>query len=134
MVEEEDEVIVAGMIIVAPGVTIAGAMITGPGVTIDVVMTTGLGVIIGIAPGLVPVVLRDTAMIAAGLVLVVRMIVTVLPRLIGGTAAAPAGTTTIGGVVIVDEMVDAVEKLEAVDTVRGVMAKRAGKEWSRLDG
>ena len=121
MVEEEDEVIVVGMIIVAPGVMIVGAMITGLGVIMIVdAMITGPDVITGIALGLVPAVLQDTATIVVGLVLVVRRIVTVLRRLIGGIAAAPRGIMMIGG----DVMVDVVEKLEDVDT--GAM-KRAGR-------
>eukprot|EP00956_Cyclotella_meneghiniana_P025861 scaffold54768_cov23-Cyclotella_meneghiniana.AAC.1 len=86
-------------------------------------MITGPGVITGIALGLVPAVLQDTATIVVGLVLAVRRIVTVLRRLIGGIAAAPRGIMMIGGDVMVDVMVDVVEKLEDVDT--GAM-KRAG--------
>jgi hypothetical protein len=79
-----------------------------------------IGTIVAVL-ALAPAVLQDTAMIAVGLALAVPTIVTVPPRLIGGTAGVLGRIMKIGGE-------DVVKVMEDVDTVqRGDMVKRVGR-------
>ena len=104
----------------APGaIMTAGAMITVP----DVIMIAGVmiivrGVTIVTALGLVPAPRLGIGMIVVGLVLAVRMIGTVLPRLIGGIVAVLEGMMIGGSVMGV---------LEDVGTALGDMERRVGR-------